>query len=226
MLSEEQKKLASLIDHTLLKAEATDEQVIKLCREAVQYGFHSVCVNPTYVRLASKWVTGSPVRICSVVGFPLGASLPEVKAFEAQKAIADGGQEIDMVLNIGALKSGSTNLVQEDIAAVVQVCHDAGALCKVILETAYLTLAEKIAACRLAVKAGADFVKTSTGFGPSGATVEDVALMRGTVGPNVGVKAAGGIRTYSTAREMVSAGANRLGASSSVQIIQSIGGSA
>ena len=225
MISEEGRRLAAMIDHTLLKPDATVEQVRKLCAEALEYGFCSVCVNPANVRLAAKEVAGSTVRVCAVVGFPLGATVPEVKAFETQKAIADGAQEIDMVMNIGAAKSGAFDLVEQDIVAVVRVCREAGALSKVILETCYLSDDEKVEACRRAVNAGADFVKTSTGFGPSGATAKDVALMRATVGPRVGVKAAGGIRTLEAAREMIEAGASRIGASASVQIVLGAGGS-
>jgi len=212
--------IASLIDHTLLKPEATPEQIVQLCTEAREYGFASVCVNPVYVKLAWDLLKGSPVKVCSVVGFPLGATTPEVKAFEARHAIRDGASEIDMVIHIGALKAGDDDLVEADIAAVVDVSHAAGALCKVILETCYLTDDEKIRGCILAKRAGADFVKTSTGFGPRGATVEDVALMRRTVGPDMGVKAAGGIRTLEALQQMVAAGANRIGASASVKIMQ------
>lgn len=212
--------IASLIDHTLLKPEATPEQIVQLCTEAREYGFASVCVNPVYVKLAWDLLKGSQVKVCSVVGFPLGATTPEVKAFEARQAIRDGASEIDMVIHIGALKAGDDDLAEADIAAVVDVSHAAGALCKVILETCYLTDDEKIRGCILAKRAGADFVKTSTGFGPRGATVEDVALMRRTVGPDMGVKAAGGIRTLEALRQMVAAGANRIGASASVKIMQ------
>jgi deoxyribose-phosphate aldolase len=222
MASEERQKLAGIIDHTLLKPDATSEQVIKLCREAIEYSFCTVVINPYYVQLAAAQVKGTTVKVCTVVGFPLGASLGAVKAYEAQQAIAQGAREIDMVINVGALKSGLLDVVQQDIAAVVQACRSAGALSKVILETGFLTDAEKVEACRLAVSAGADFVKTSTGFGPGGATAADVALMRATVGPRVGVKAAGGIRTLAAAREMVAAGASRIGASASVQIVQSL----
>lgn len=220
MGDDERQRLAGMIDHTSLKPDATPEQVRKLCREAIEHGFCAVCVNPVYARLAAELVAGSKVRVCVVVGFPLGASLTEAKVFEAQRAITDGAHEIDMVINIGALKAGLYDAVQADIAGVVQACHAGGAICKVILETGYLSDAEKIEACRRAVKAGADFVKTCTGFGPGGATAADVALMRATVGPKVGVKAAGGIRTYEAAREMVMAGASRIGASASVQIVQ------
>ncbi len=224
MTDEERKRLAGMIDHTMLKPDATPDQVRKACAEAVEHGFCAVCVNPVYARLVAELVAGSKVRVCSTIGFPLGASITEVKAMEARRAVADGAHEIDMVLNIGALKAGSYDAVQADIAGVVEVCHAGGAICKVILETGYLTDAEKIEACRRAVKAGADFVKTSTGFGPGGATTGDVALMRATVGPKVGVKAAGGVRTFEAAREMVMAGANRIGASASVQIVGGLGG--
>lgn len=212
--------IASLIDHTLLKPEATPEQIAQLCSEAREYRFAAVCVNPVYVKLAYDLLKGSPVKVCSVVGFPLGATLPEVKAFEARQAIRDGASEIDMVIHIGALKAGDDDLVERDIAAVVETCHAAGAICKVILETCFLTDDEKIRGCILAKRAGADFVKTSTGFGPGGATAEDVALMRRTVGPDMGVKAAGGIRTLDALQRMVAAGANRIGASASVKIMQ------
>jgi len=218
-MNEEQRRLAGMIDHTLLKPDATPEQVRKLCAEAVEYGFYAVCVNPVNVELAARLVQGSPVRVCSVVGFPLGANTTEIKVREAERAIADGAHEVDMVLNVGALKAGALEVVEEDIAAVVKAAHTGGALCKVILETGLLSDAEKVEACRRAVSAGADFVKTSTGFGPGGATAADIALMRRTVGPRVGVKASGGIRTYEAAREMVEAGATRIGASASVQIV-------
>ncbi len=222
-LSEAQKKLAGMIDHTLLKPDATPGAVRKACAEALAYGFCSVAVQPSYVRLVAQELKGSPVRTCTVVGFPLGANISRVKAYEAEQAIAEGAQEIDMVLNIGALKSGDGALVQDDMAAVVAVCHSHGVLCKVILENCYLTDVEKMEACQRAKAAGADFVKTSTGFGPGGATVADVALMRAMVGPKMGVKAAGGIRTYAIAMEMIGAGANRIGCSASVQVIQSAG---
>lgn len=212
--------IASLIDHTLLKPEATPEQIAQLCSEAREYRFASVCVNPVYVKLAWDLLKGSPVKVCSVVGFPLGATPPEVKAFEAQRAIRDGASEIDMVIHVGSLKAGADDLVEEDIATVVEACHAGGAICKVILETCFLTEEEKVRGCLLARRAGADFVKTSTGFGPGGATVEDVALMRRTVGPDMGVKAAGGIRTLEALQQMVAAGANRIGASASVKIMQ------
>lgn len=217
------RHLASMIDHTLLKPEATELQIRQLCDEAKRYGFASVCVNPAYVKLCAELLKGSPVRVCTVVGFPLGATLPEVKAFEAQQAIAAGATEIDMVINIGALKSQDEDLVARDIAAVVRAAHAAGALVKVIIEAALLTDDEKMRACQLAQQAGADFVKTSTGFGPGGATPHDVALMRQTVGPEMGVKAAGGIRTLQDAQAVIEAGANRIGASASVKIMTEAG---
>jgi len=212
--------IAKIIDHTLLKPEATRDQIVQLCREAREYGFAAVCVNPCYVKLAAELLRGSPAKVCSVVGFPLGATLPEVKAYEARRAIEEGAAEIDMVINIGALKSGDLELVRRDIAAVVDVCHAKGALCKVIIEAALLSDEEKVLACQLAKAAGADYVKTSTGFGPGGATVHDVALMRRTVGPGMGVKAAGGIRSYEAARNMIEAGATRIGASAGVKIVR------
>jgi deoxyribose-phosphate aldolase len=213
------QRLASMIDHTLLKPEATRSQVEQLCDEAKQHSFASVCVNPAYVRLCAQRLEGSSVKVCAVVGFPLGATLPEVKAFETQQALDAGATEIDMVINIGALKSQDHDLVVRDIAAVVGTAHARNALVKVIIETALLTDDEKTLACLLAQSAGADFVKTSTGFGPAGAKVEDVALMCRVVGPTMGVKAAGGIRTLADAKKMVAAGATRIGASASVKIM-------
>jgi deoxyribose-phosphate aldolase len=216
-------QLASMIDHTLLKPEATTAQVEQLCDEARRFGFASVCVNPTRVKLCARLLQGSPVRVCTVVGFPLGANLPEIKAFETEQAIRDGATEIDMVINIGALKDKDTHLVARDIAAVVGAAHAAGALVKVIIEAALLTDEDKVTACRLAKDAKADYVKTSTGLGPGGATEHDVALMRQTVGPEMGVKAAGGIRTLQDAQRMIVAGATRLGASASVKIMAEAG---
>ena len=213
-------KIASLIDHTLLKPEDTQAQIIQLCEEARAYGFAAVCINPTNVKLAAKLLKGSSVAVCTVVGFPLGATLPEVKAYEARQAIHYGATEIDMVMNIGALKSQDYELVEQDLAAVTRVCHENGAICKVIIEAALLSEEEKVTACQLAEKVGADYVKTSTGFGPGGATVEDVTLMRRVVGPGMGIKAAGGIRTLEKARALVEAGATRLGTSAGVQIVQ------
>ena len=213
------REIARAIDHTLLKPEATREQVERLCAEAREHGFATVCVNPTWVPLCADLLRGSDTRVCTVVGFPLGATMPEVKAFEAARTVAEGACEVDMVLNVGALKSGDYRLCERDVAAVVEASHRGGAIVKVIIEAALLTDDEKVRACELAVAAGAAFVKTSTGFGPGGATVEDVALMRRTVGPDVGVKAAGGIRTREQAEAMVLAGANRLGTSSSIPIV-------
>lgn len=213
------RDLAAIIDHTLLKPEATKDQIVKLCEEAMEFGFASVCVNPTYVSLAAGLLKDTPVKVCTVVGFPLGASTPLVKAVEARDAIAAGAREIDMVINVGALKSGDDDLVGRDIRAVVEAARGK-ALVKVILETALLTNDEKVKACLIAKAEGADFVKTSTGFGPGGATVEDVRLMRKVVGADMGVKAAGGIRTLETALAMVEAGASRIGASASVAIVK------
>jgi deoxyribose-phosphate aldolase len=212
--------IARLIDHTLLKPDATRAQVEQLCREAQQHGFAAVVVNPTYVALCAEMLKDSGVAVCSVIGFPLGATLPEVKAYESQQAIMDGATEVDMVINIGALKDGDYELVERDIDMVVRACHNAGALCKVIIETALLNDGQKIKACQLAKQAGADYVKTSTGFASGGATVEDVALMRRIVGPDMGVKAAGGVRNLEHAKAMISAGATRIGTSAGVQIVQ------
>jgi deoxyribose-phosphate aldolase len=212
--------IAHLIDHTLLKPDATQAQIAQLCHEARQYSFAAVCVNPTHVKLCADLLKGSSVDVCTVVGFPLGATPPEVKAYEAQQAIKDGATEIDMVINIGALKGGELDLVERDIATVTRICHNNGALCKVIIEAALLNEREKIKACELAKKAGADYVKTSTGFGPGGAAVADVALMRQVVGPSMGVKAAGGIGSLADAKGMVAAGATRIGASAGVKILQ------
>lgn len=214
------RTLAAMIDHTLLKAEATREQVVQLCHEASEYSFAAVCVNASYVPLCCEHLAGTDVAVATVVGFPLGATLPEVKAYEAQRAISAGATEVDMVIHIGALKDKDYSYVLQDIATVVQACHAQNALLKVIIETAYLTDEDKVAACFLAQKAGADFVKTSTGFGPDGARVQDVALMRRTVGPDMGVKAAGGIRSYEDARAMAAAGATRIGASAGVKILE------
>jgi deoxyribose-phosphate aldolase len=214
-------KLAGLIDHTLLRPEATPADIQRLCEEARKYGFFSVCVNPTYVRQCKQLLHGSAVKVCCVVGFPLGAQPPEIKALEARRAIREGAQEIDMVINIGALKAKDDGLVRKDIRGVVEACIDGRAVSKVILETALLTEEEKIRGCELAMKAGADFVKTSTGFSTAGATPEDVALMSRIVAPKrLGVKAAGGIRTYADVVKMVRAGATRVGCSNSVKIMQ------
>ena len=212
-------ELARLIDHTLLKPAATLEQVAQLCDEAIEYGFGAVCINPIYVRFAAQRLTGTGVAVCNVVGFPLGATTTAAKVYETQRAIEDGSGEVDMVIHMGALKGGDVAAVQADVAAVAAACHDGGALLKVIIEAVLLTDDEKVAACRAAQAAGADFVKTSTGFAGGGATVADVRLMRETVGPNVGVKAAGGIGSYADALAMIEAGANRIGASRSIQIV-------
>jgi len=212
--------LSPMIDHTLLRPDATQEEIAQLCYEARKYAFASVCVNPSYVKLCSDLLKGSDVLVCTVVGFPLGATSTEAKVFETQKAIRDGATEVDMVINVGALKSRDYELVERDIAAVARASHAGGAILKVIIEAALLTDEEKVAASYLTKVTGADFVKTSTGFGPGGATAEDVALMRRVVGPQMGVKAAGGIRTYADAQKMIAAGATRIGASASVRIIQ------
>src|SRR5262252_8938813 len=212
--------VASYIDHTLLKPEATREEVEQLCQEARAFNFASVCVNPTWVKECAYALHGSPVKVCAVVGFPLGATLADVKAYETRRAIYDGATEIDMVINIGALKSGDDVTVGRDMRMVVEAAHDACAIVKTILETALLTDEEKVRACLLAKDAGADFVKTSTGFSKGGATVADIALMRRTVGSEVGVKAAGGVKDLAAAREMIAAGATRIGATAGVRIVQ------
>jgi len=209
--------VASMLDHTLLKANATQEEVGKLCEEARKYRFASVCVNPGYVALSARMLRGSGVKVCTVIGFPLGSTTPTVKAIEARDAIANGADEIDMVINIGALKSGNDMMVLEDIKAVREATR--GRVLKVIIETSYLTKDEKVRACRMAKQAAADFVKTSTGFGSGGATVEDVALMRETVGPEMGVKASGGIKDAKAAEAMIKAGATRIGTSASIAIV-------
>ncbi len=214
------REIARYIDHTLLKPEASQDQIAQLCYEARKHGFAAVCVNPTHVKLCAQLLKDSAVKVCTVVGFPLGATSPEVKAYEAQQAIMDGAQEVDMVINIGALKSRDYELVERDIATVARTAHNHGAICKVIIEAALLTDEDKVKACALAKAAGADYVKTSTGFGPGGATVEDVLLMRHTVGPEMGIKAAGGIRSFEDAKSMISAGATRIGASAGVKILQ------
>jgi len=211
--------LAQFIDHTMLNPDATAADIDRLCSEAEQYQFASVCINPTWVKRAANNLRGTGVPVCTVIGFPLGATTTEVKMTEARKALRDGAREIDMVLNIGALKSGETELVYNDIAKVVDAAHEVGAICKVILETALLGDEEKVIASALSKRARADFVKTSTGFGPGGATVYDVALMRETVGPEMGVKASGGVRTADDAEDMIAAGATRIGASAGVQIV-------
>jgi deoxyribose-phosphate aldolase len=211
---------ASLIDHTLLKPEANEADIKRLCEEAATYRFASVCVNPAWVRAAACHLRGSGVPVCTVIGFPLGATLPDVKAYEARRAIFDGAREVDMVINIGALKSNDDCLVEHDIRSVVEVAHAEGVLCKVIIETALLTDDEKVRASLAAKRAGADFVKTSTGFSKGGATVADIALMRQTVGADLGVKASGGVKGLDDARAMVQAGATRIGASVGVKIAQ------
>ncbi|MFH2103709.1 MAG: deoxyribose-phosphate aldolase [Chloroflexota bacterium] len=212
--------IASLIDHTLLKPDATPDQIAQLCYEARKYEFASVCINPGHVKLCTDLLRGSKVKVCTVIGFPLGASSPEVKAYETETALRDGATEIDMVINIGALKGRDHTLVARDIQGVVNVGHAAGAIVKVIIETSLLTDEEKITACLLAKEAGADYVKTSTGFAGGGATADDVALMRRTVGPVMGVKASGGVKSFEDAQSMVAAGATRLGASAGVKIVQ------
>jgi len=214
----------SLIDHTLLKPEATHEDIKHLCEEAARYRFASVCVNPTWVRVAACNLRGTGVPVCTVIGFPLGATLADVKAYEARRAIFEGAREVDMVINVGALKSGDDCLVEHDIRSVVVVAHEYDATCKVIIETALLSTEEKVRACLAAKKAGADFVKTSTGFSKGGATVADVALMRRTVGSELGVKASGGVKGLDDARKMVEAGATRIGASVGVKIAQEAAG--
>lgn len=213
------QELARYIDHTLLKPEATPEAVISVCREAVTYHFAAVCVNPVFVPLVAKELADSDVAVCSVVGFPLGATTTASKVCETELAVAQGATEIDMVIQVGLLKSGKITAVRNDIAAVAAVCHSHGAILKVILETALLTDEEKVTACKLCQDAGADFVKTSTGFSSGGATAADIALMRQTVGPDMGVKAAGGIHNYEEAMAMIEAGATRIGASKGIAIV-------
>ena len=213
-------EVARYIDHTLLKPEASRDEIEKLCHEARAFSFASVCINPTWVKECASLLHGSPVKVCTVVGFPLGATTADVKAYETRRAIFDGATEIDMVINIGALKSGDDRTVKHDIQAVVQAAHECCAIVKVIIETALLADDEKVRACVLAKEAGADFVKTSTGFSKGGATVADIELMRRTVGAGVGVKAAGGVRDLASAREMIAAGATRIGASAGVRIVQ------
>ena len=213
-------EVAAMIDHTALKADVTPEMIETLCAEAREYRFASVCVNSAYVPDCVRALTGTGIPVCSVVGFPLGANLPAAKACEARMAIEEGAREIDMVIQIGALKAREDGRVKDDLAAVVAVCHERGAILKVIIEAALLSQEEKVAACLLIAEAGADYCKTSTGFGPGGATVADVALMRATVGLALGVKAAGGIRSYEDAMAMVGAGASRIGASAGVKIFQ------
>jgi deoxyribose-phosphate aldolase len=213
------RSIASLIDHTLLRADATEGDIRHLCAEAREYGFAAVCVNPYWVRLCAGELAGSPVKVCTVVGFPLGATTTPAKVAETETALRDGAREIDMVLNIGELRGGHSRAVREDIAAVVRAAHAGGAIVKVIIETALLQDAQKVTACELSREAGADFVKTSTGFSTAGATPGDVALMRRTVGTSMGVKASGGIRSLEDVKAMLAAGATRIGASASVKIV-------
>lgn len=222
LIKEDPRKLADIIDHTLLKPDATRRQIEKLCQESLTYGFASVCINPIHVKYAVSLLDESNVKVGTVIGFPLGAVNAEDKVREAEQAIADGASEIDMVINIGALKEENDLLVENEIASVVKAAHGRGVLCKVIIEAGLLSDEEKVRVCQVAKKAGADFVKTSTGFTSSGATVHDVSLMRETVGPHMGVKASGGIRTLQSALEMIEAGANRIGTSTSVQMLEEI----
>ena len=215
---------SSLVDHTLLKPEASEDDIARLCEEAAQFHFASVCVNPTWVRAAACHLRGTDVPVCTVIGFPLGATLADVKAYEARRVISHGAREVDMVINVGALKSGDDCAVEYDIRSVVEAAHEFGVLCKVIIETALLTDEEKVRACLAAKRAGADFVKTSTGFSKGGATVADIALMRRTVGAEMGVKASGGVKSLDDARHMVEAGATRIGASVGVRIAQEAAG--
>ncbi|RFU61338.1 deoxyribose-phosphate aldolase [Bacillus sp. V59.32b] len=215
------QNVAGIIDHTLLKADATKDQIKVLCEEAREYEFASVCVNPTWVKYASELLQGSDVKVCTVIGFPLGANTPETKAFEVKNAIENGADEVDMVINIGALKDKDDSLVERDIRAVVEAAKGK-ALTKVIIETSLLTEEEKVRACSLSVKAGSDYVKTSTGFSTGGATPEDVALMRKTVGPEIGVKASGGVRNTDDANKIIEAGASRIGASAGVSIVKGL----
>ncbi|HYV06684.1 MAG TPA: deoxyribose-phosphate aldolase [Blastocatellia bacterium] len=223
--SEAAREVARYIDHTLLKPEATRDEILKLCEEGARFGFASVCINPIWVREAACALRGSGVKVCTVIGFPLGANEPDTKAYEARRAIFDGASELDMVINVGALKSSDDSLVSRDIAGVVAVAHEVNYLCKVILETGLLTEEEKVRGCLLAKEAGADFVKTSTGFSKGGATVADIALMRRVVGGEMGVKASGGVRDLKQAQEMIRAGATRIGASVGVKIVQEAAGS-
>ena len=220
LIEADPSQLARFIDHTLLKPDATGPQITQLCQEALQYNFASVCINPIHVQHAVEQLQGSAVKVCTVIGFPLGALTPADKIRETEQAIVDGATEVDMVINIGALKEGNDNLVERDITGVVKRAHSHGVLCKVIIEVGLLTDAEKARVCQLAKRAGADFVKTSTGFNKGGATTQDVALMRQVVGPLVGVKASGGVRTLADAQSMISAGANRIGSSGSVQMME------
>ena len=218
------ERLATYIDHTLLKPEAAERDISRLCQEAITYGFHAVCVNSCNIHQAASCLRDSTVKVCSVVGFPLGAVITEIKVMEARRAIHYGADEIDVVINLGALKSGNDQVVSDDLRTVVDACREGGALCKAILETSLLTEKEKARACELCIVAAADFVKTSTGFGPGGATVQDVALLYGFVSPHgLQVKASGGIRTYVDATKMIQAGAARLGTSCGIRIVDEAG---
>ncbi len=212
-------ELARMVDHTILKPEATPAEIDKLCEEAIEYGFASVCINPGYVALAKERLGNTAVKVCTVIGFPLGATTTGSKVYEAEEALSNGAQEVDMVINVGRLKSGDVGFVEDDIRAVVDAAHKHSAIVKVIIETCLLTDKEKEVACRTAKKAGADFVKTSTGFSKGGATPADVALMRRVVGPSMGIKASGGVRSYADAVLMIENGATRIGTSSGVKII-------
>ena len=218
--------IASFIDHTLLKPEAGEADVLKVCAEAAEYAFKSVCVNPIWVKTVKKALKDSGVLTCAVVGFPLGATPTDVKTFEARGAVLDGADEVDMVINIAAARAGDKGALVEDISSVAEAVHASGAILKVIIETALLTDSQKVTACQAAVEAGADFVKTSTGFNGGGATAEDIALMRATVGPGLGVKASGGVRSLADAQAMIAAGATRIGASSGIAIVKGEQGSA
>ncbi len=217
------QELAGMIDHTLLKPDTTHEMIATLCQEAKEYSFASVCVNPYWVKVSYQMLKETKVKVCTVIGFPLGATTKEVKAYETIKSIENGATEIDMVINVGALKSNQYHVVEEDIKAVVEAAKGK-ALVKVILETGLLTDTEKVKGCELSKKAGADFVKTSTGFGHGGATYEDIKLMRETVGPEMGVKASGGVRNYETAMKMIEVGATRIGASAGIAIVNHVEG--
>ncbi len=219
---DEKRRIAATIDHTLLKPEATAKDIEKVCLEAVQFSFASVCVNPCWVPLVAHLLEGSPVKVCTVIGFPLGANQPEIKFSEATVALSQGAQELDMVQNVGAFRSGDYLVVEQEIAGLAELAHRQGAILKVILETSLLTTDQKVQACKIAVEANADFVKTSTGFSSAGATAADVNLMRLAVGPTLGVKASGGIRTLAAVYEMLKAGASRIGASAGVQILSEI----
>lgn len=220
--SEAARQVASYIDHTLLKPDATRDEITKVCEEGARYGFASVCINPFWVREAACMLRGSGVKVCTVIGFPLGANVSDTKAYEARRAVFDGASELDMVINVGALKSASYDLVLRDIAGVVEVAREAGCLLKVIIETSLLTDDEKVKACTLSKDAGADFVKTSTGFSKGGASAADISLMRRVVGGQMGVKASGGVKDLKQAQEMIRAGATRIGASVGVKIVQEI----